>query len=134
MRWFVTEPKTYIKERRKPRQWMHPWTYYPIINCLRLTDKEDFKNKILKKALAAIPILLFCLNKNETYLFPIFFILQKWTLFIKKFSCFFLFLRHVIEWGLHKWGLIVFYSKNWFYFIHYTEIIFLSKNGSFFIF
>ena len=24
-RWFVTEPKTYIKEKRKRRQWVRPW-------------------------------------------------------------------------------------------------------------
>ena len=39
-------------------------TYYSIINYLRLTDKEDFRKKIFKESLAAIPILLFCLNKN----------------------------------------------------------------------
>ena len=39
-------------------------TYYSIINYLRLTDKEDFREKIFKESLAAIPILLFCLNKN----------------------------------------------------------------------
>ena len=51
---------------------MRPWTrnrenkgaYYSIINCHRLTDKEDFREKNWKKTLAAIPILLFCLNKN----------------------------------------------------------------------
>ena len=25
LRWFVTEPRTYIKEKRKQRQWMRPW-------------------------------------------------------------------------------------------------------------
>ena len=57
LRWFVTEPRTYIKERRKRRQWMCPWTrkienkaaYYSTINCLRLTDKEDLRKKIWKK-------------------------------------------------------------------------------------
>ena len=24
-RWFVTEPKTYIKEKRKRGQWVRPW-------------------------------------------------------------------------------------------------------------
>ena len=49
-------------------------------------------------------------------------------------SCLFLFLRHGIqktkEHILHKWGFIVFYpiKSYWFDFIHYTEIIFLSKN------
>ena len=41
----------HIKERRKRRQWVRPWTrkrdskgaYYSIINDLRLTDKEDFR-------------------------------------------------------------------------------------------
>ena len=72
LRWFVTEPRTDIKERRKRRQWMPSWirkrdskgAYYSIINYLRLTDKGDFRKKIFKKPLAAIPILLFCLNKN----------------------------------------------------------------------
>ena len=72
LRWFVTEPRTYIKERRRRRRWMPPWirkrdskgAYYSIINYLRLTDKGDFRKKIFKKPLAAIPILLFCLNKN----------------------------------------------------------------------
>ena len=62
---FVTEPRTYIKERRKRRQSVLFWirktvskgAYYLIINDLRLTDKEDFWKKICKKPLAAIPIL-----------------------------------------------------------------------------
>ena len=37
-------------------------TYYSIINYLRLTDKEDFRKKIFKKPLAAIPILLLCFH------------------------------------------------------------------------
>ena len=57
LRWFATEPRTYIKERRKQRQWMRPWirkrdskgAYYSIINYLRLMDKEDFRKKIWKK-------------------------------------------------------------------------------------
>ena len=93
MRWFVTGSRTYIKEKRKRRQWMRPWirkrdskgAYYSIINDLRLTDKENFWKKISEKPLAAIPILLFCLNKNQNYVFPLFSILYKWTLFIKKF-------------------------------------------------
>ena len=50
LRWFVTEPRTYIKEKRKQRQWVRPWirmrdskgAYYSSINDLRLTDKENF--------------------------------------------------------------------------------------------
>ena len=50
LRWFVTEPRTYIKEKRMRRQWVRPWirktdskgAYYSIINDLRLTDKENF--------------------------------------------------------------------------------------------
>ena len=57
LRWFATEPRTYIKERRKQRQWMRPWirkrdskgAYYSIINYLRFMDKEDFRKKIWKK-------------------------------------------------------------------------------------
>ena len=44
----------HIKERRKRRQWLHPWirkrdskgTHYSIINYLRLKDKEDFRKSI----------------------------------------------------------------------------------------
>ena len=46
----------HVKERKKRRQWLHPWirkrdskgAYYSIINDLRLTDKEDFRTVILK--------------------------------------------------------------------------------------
>ena len=70
LRWFVTEPRTYVKERRKQKQWMRPliWkrdskgAYYLTIDFLRSMDKEDFQKKICKKSLAAIPILLFCLG------------------------------------------------------------------------
>ena len=42
----------HIKQRRKRRPWVRPWirksdskgAYYSIINDLRLTDKEDFRN------------------------------------------------------------------------------------------
>ena len=42
----------HIKERRKRRRWVRSWirkrdskgAYYSIINDLRLTDKEDFRN------------------------------------------------------------------------------------------
>ena len=93
MRWFATEPRTYIKEKRTRRQWVRLWirqrdskgAYYSIINDLRLTDKENFWKKISEKPLPAIPILLFCLNKNQNYVFPLFSILYKWTLFMKKF-------------------------------------------------
>ena len=62
--WFVTEPRSYIKERRERRQWVQTWlrktdskgAYYSIINDLRLTNNEDFRKKICKKTLAAIPI------------------------------------------------------------------------------
>ena len=71
--------------------------YYSIINCFRLTDKEDFRKKIRKKTLAASPILLF--NKNQKYVLPLFSILNKWTLYQKGLykSRFFLFLRHTIQ-------------------------------------
>ena len=43
----------HIKERKKRRQWVHPWirkrdskgAYFLTINDLRLTDKEDFRHK-----------------------------------------------------------------------------------------
>ena len=108
--------------------------YYSIVNDLRLMDKEDFRKKICKKPLAAVPILWFCLIKIK---------MQVDTVYQKVIynSCFLLFLRHVIqktkEHTLHKWGLIVFYSKNnfctmneiklvWFYSLHRN--FFLSKN------
>ena len=60
------------KKKKKRRKWVHPWIrkrdskgpYCSIINDLRLTDKGNFRKKISEKPLAAIPILLFCLNKN----------------------------------------------------------------------
>ena len=72
---------------------MRPWIrkrdsnreYYWIINDLRLTDEENFSKKISEKPLVDILVLLFCLNKNQNYVFPLFTILYKWTLFIKKF-------------------------------------------------
>ena len=94
MPWFVTEPRTYMKEKRKRRQWVRPWirrrdskgAYYSIINDLRLTDKENLSKKISAKPLAATPIILFCLNKSKSKLCVFtFFILYKWTLFMKKF-------------------------------------------------
>ena len=44
----------HTKERKKQRQWVHPWirkrdckgAYLSIINDLRLTDKEDFRKPI----------------------------------------------------------------------------------------
>ena len=65
LRWFVTEPRTYFKERRKQRQWVQFWirktdskgAYYSAINDLRLADKEGFRKKICKKPLTGIPIL-----------------------------------------------------------------------------
>ena len=46
--------QNHIKERRKQRQWVHPWirrrdstgAHYSIINDLRLTDKEEFRKSI----------------------------------------------------------------------------------------
>ena len=71
----------HIKERKKRRQWVHPWirkidskgANYFIINDLRLTDKEDFrKYRFLKQN-----------NLFHKIMFPLF--LYKWTLFIKMF-------------------------------------------------
>ena len=57
LKWFVTEPRSYIKERRERRQWVRFWlrktdskgAYYSIINDRRLTNNKDFKKKIRKK-------------------------------------------------------------------------------------
>ena len=91
--WFAAEPRTYIKEKWKRRQWGRTWIrkrgskgpYYSIINDLRLTDKENFWKKISEKPLPAIPILLFRLNKNKNYVFTLFSMLYKWAMFIKQF-------------------------------------------------
>ena len=81
-----------IKEKRKQRQWVRlrirkrdsKGACSSIINDLRFDGQENFKKKIIEKPLAAIPVLLFCLNKQNFILFPLFSILYKWTLFIKK--------------------------------------------------
>ena len=60
-----------IKERRKQRKWVcfqirkrdSKGAYYSIINGLSLADK-DFRKCLRMITLAAIPILLFYLNKN----------------------------------------------------------------------
>ena len=90
-----------IKERRKQGKWVRPWIkkrdgkggYYSIINDPSLTDKEDFKKYLRINILAAIPILSFCLIKNQNYVPPL-------------FLCLFQFLRHGIhkikEYNLHK--------------------------------
>ena len=62
----------HIKERREQRKWMRlrirkrdsKGAYYLVINDLSLTDKEDFRKYLRMNTLAAIPILLFYLNKN----------------------------------------------------------------------
>ena len=139
MRRFVTEPRTYRKEKRKRRQWVSPWirkrdskgAYYSIINDLRLTDKENFWKKISEKPLAAIPILLFCLNKNQNYVFPLFCILYKWTLFIKK-----LFTTHASFW-VKMWSFIYFkniflYFKNIFYYFTLENIFKILNNSVYF--
>ena len=72
--------QVYNKERRKQRKWMRIrirkkygiGAYYSIINDLSLTDKKDFRKYLRMNTLAAIPILLFCLNKNQKYMLPLF--------------------------------------------------------------
>ena len=63
----------HIKERKKRRQWVHPWirkrdskgANYFIINDLRLMDKEDFRkyrflkqNNLFHKIM--FPLFLYC--------------------------------------------------------------------------
>ena len=71
------------KERRKQRKWMRIWirkrdsigaycSCYSIINDLSLTDKKDFRKYLRMNTLAAIPILLFYLHKNQKYVFLLF--------------------------------------------------------------
>ena len=97
-----------------------------------MTNKGDFRKEIFKKPLAAIPILLFCLNKNSKYVFPLFSILYMWTLFIAKFFTMHasLFLRHIIqktkEHILHNWGIIVFCWKKKFCTFFYISKIFFT--------
>ena len=130
----------HIKENRKRIPWVRPWirkrdsegAYYSIINDLRLTDKENFWKKISEKPLAAIPILLFCLNKNYYKIICFHFFLyctnghclSKSSLQLMLLSL----LRHAIqktkEHILHPFDLI-----------HYTEIIFFWVNmWSFYMF
>ena len=62
----------HIKERRKQRKWARLWirkrdskgAYYSVINDPSLTDKEDFRKYPRMNTLAAVPILLLCLNRN----------------------------------------------------------------------
>ena len=62
----------HIKERRKQRKWAllrirkrdSKEAYYLVMNDLTLTDKEDFRKYQQMNTLAAIPILLFYLNKD----------------------------------------------------------------------
>ena len=62
----------HIKERREQREWVRlrirkkdsKGAYHSVINDLSLTDKEDFRKYLRMNILAAIPILLFYLNKN----------------------------------------------------------------------
>ena len=83
----------YIKEKRKQRKWTRlrirkresKGAHYSIIHDLSLTDKEDFRKYLRINKLAAISILLFYLNKNWNYVFPLACsILCKWTLLMKK--------------------------------------------------
>ena len=72
--------QVYNKERRKQRKWMRIrirkkygiGAYYSIINDLSLTDKKGFRKYLRMNTLAAIPILLFYLNKNQKYMLPLF--------------------------------------------------------------
>ena len=106
--------------------------------------KKNLEENLQIKTMVAVLIPWFCL-KNICMCFHLFlYSIQVDAVYQKILynSCFLLFLRHVIqktkEHILHKWGFIMFYSKkiisvlwiksNWFDFIHYTEIIFLSKN------
>ena len=76
--------------------------------------------------MAAISILLFCLNKNENYVFPLFYILYKWALFIKKFFathasfCF-----YVIEFGRQKNVFCT--SEALFYFTQKNNFCIMNK-------
>ena len=94
-----------IKAMWKQRKWLRPWirkrdgkgVYCSIINDPSLTDKEDFRKYLRLNTLAAIPILSFCLTKNQNCVSPL-------------FLCLFQFLRHGIQ--KLKWDFIVFYSKK----------------------
>ena len=81
-----------VKAMRKQRKWLCPWirkrdgkgVYCSIINDPSLTDKEDFRKYLRLNTLAAIPILSFCLTKNQNCVSPL-------------FLCLFQFLRHGIQ-------------------------------------
>ena len=94
-----------IQAMWKQRKWLRPWmrkrdgkgVYCSIINNPSLTDKEDFRKYLRLNTLAAIPILSFCLTKNQNCVSPL-------------FLCLFQFLRHGIQ--KLKWDFIVFYSQK----------------------
>ena len=137
----------HIKERSKRRQWMRKrdsmGAYYWIINNLSLT------NKIILESTHEWIHQDMCIFKIKKC-FHIFYTVQVDTVYQKVFDNSYLFwlLRYEIqktkEHVLHKWGFIVFKSKNtisvqriksnWFDFIHYTQIIFWVKICYFYIF
>ena len=90
-----------------------------MINYLRLTDKENFRKKIWKKNIGSHSY-AFILSKwkSKVCVSSFFYTVHVSTVYQKVLynSCFFLFLRHVIqktkELILYKWGFIVFYSKK----------------------
>ena len=55
-----TEQRTNLRIRKRDNK----EAYYSIIHDLSLTDKEDFRKYLRMNTPAAIPILLFYLNKN----------------------------------------------------------------------
>ena len=123
--WSLLLSQEYIKEKRKQRKLVRLrirnrdsiGAYYSIINGLSLTDKKDLRKYLRMNILPAIATLLFYLNENWNYEFPLFLYCasghyQK----VIDNSCLFLSLRdgtqktkqHI----LLKWGCSVFYSKK----------------------
>ena len=94
----------YIKQRIRRTQWVCPWirkrdskwAYYPIINDLRLTDKEDFRKylqvntfilhiTILQKTIGSHSDTFILFKQKLKFCVSTLSILYKWALFIKKF-------------------------------------------------
>ena len=91
--------------------------------------KKTFEKKISEIPLATIPILLFCLKKNQNCVSTFFYTVQIDNVYQKVLykSCFFLFLHDEIqktkEHILHKWGSLCFTQKNNLCIMNETKLI-----------
>ena len=108
MRWFATDPRTYVKETRKRRQWMCPWirkrdtkgAYYS--QMMSGWRKKSFRKKICKKTIGRHSFILFKWKLKvcvSTFFFTVHESVHVDTVYQKVLynSCFFLFLRYLIQ-------------------------------------